>query len=178
MKFFFTILLVTLTNTVLFSQTIYDFKVKDIEGKEFDLSTLRGKKVMLVNTASKCGFTPQYEELEKLYSTYRDSNFVIVGFPSNDFLSQEPGTDSEIQAFCKKNYGVTFPMMSKIEVKGKNQHPLYKYLTTKSENGFSDNTVKWNFQKYLINTDGKIDKILSPATTPMSVEVIDWITKN
>lgn len=164
--------LVALTGT---SQTIYNFKVTDIDGKEFNMASLKGKKVMIVNTASRCGLTPQYEELEKLYQTYKDSNFVIIGFPSNDFMSQEPGTNSEIKEFCSKNYGVSFPMMSKIEVKGKSKHPLYQFLTEKSKNGYSDNSVKWNFQKYLINEQGKLVKVISPSTKPMDPEIISWI---
>lgn len=157
------------------SQTIYDFKVTDIDGNEFNLASLKGKKVMIVNTASKCGFTPQYEELEKLYKTYKDSNFVIIGFPSNDFMSQEPGSNEEIKEFCSKNYGVSFPMMSKIEVKGKDKHPLYQFLTEKSKNGYSDNSVKWNFQKYLINEEGKLVKVIAPSTKPLSEEIVGWI---
>jgi glutathione peroxidase len=157
------------------SQTIYDFKVTDIDGNEFNLASLKGKKVMIVNTASKCGFTPQYEELEKLYQMYKDSNFVIVGFPSNDFMSQEPGSNEEIKAFCMKNYGVSFPMMSKIDVKGKAMHPLYVFLTEKSKNGVSDNSVKWNFQKYLINEEGQLVKVISPSTKPLSEEIVSWI---
>ncbi len=157
------------------SQTIYDFKVTDIDGNEFNLASLKGKKVMIVNTASKCGLTPQYEELEKLYKTYKDSNFVIIGFPSNDFMSQEPGSNTEIKEFCSKNYGVSFPMMSKIEVKGKDKHPLYQFLTEKSKNGYSDNAVKWNFQKYLINEEGKLVKVISPSTKPMDEEIISWL---
>lgn len=157
------------------SQTIYDFKVTDIDGNEFDLSSLKGKKVMIVNTASKCGLTPQYEELEALYKMYKDSNFIIIGFPSNDFMSQEPGSDSDIKEFCSKNYGVTFPMMSKIEVKGKNKHPLYQFLTEKSKNGYSDNSVKWNFQKYLIDEEGKLVLVISPTTKPLSEEITSWI---
>lgn len=157
------------------SQTIYDFKVTDIDGNEFNLASLKGKKVMIVNTASKCGFTPQYEELEKLYKTYQDSNFVIIGFPSNDFMSQEPGSNEEIKEFCSKNYGVSFPMMSKIEVKGKDKHPLYQFLTEKSKNGYSDNSVKWNFQKYLINEEGKLVKVIAPSTKPLSEEIVSWI---
>lgn len=159
------------------TNTIYDFKVTDIDGNDFNLNTLQGKKVMIVNTASKCGLTPQYEELEKLYETYKEKNFTIIAFPSNDFMSQEPGTDEEIKDFCSKNYGVTFPVMSKIKVKGKNMHPLYKYLTTKSLNGLSDNSVKWNFQKYLIGTDGKLEMVIAPTTKPMDQEIVDWITK-
>ena len=157
------------------SQTIYDFKVTDIDGNEFNLASLKGKKVMIVNTASKCGFTPQYEELKKLYKTYQDSNFVIIGFPSNDFMSQEPGSNEEIKEFCSKNYGVSFPMMSKIEVKGKDKHPLYQFLTEKSKNGYSDNSVKWNFQKYLINEEGKLVKVIAPSTKPLSEEIVSWI---
>lgn len=159
------------------TNTIYDFKVTDIDGNDFNLNTLQGKKVMIVNTASKCGLIPQYEELEKLYETYKEKNFTIIAFPSNDFMSQEPGTDEEIKDFCSKNYGVTFPVMSKIKVKGKNMHPLYKYLTTKSLNGLSDNSVKWNFQKYLIGTDGKLEMVIAPTTKPMDQEIVDWITK-
>lgn len=158
-------------------QTIYDFTVNDIEGNEYPLAKLKGKKVMLVNTASKCGLTPQYEGLQALYEKYKDENFVIVGFPANNFMSQEPGEDDEIAAFCEKNYGVTFPMMSKISVKGKEMHPLYKFLTTKEANQHSDNEVAWNFQKYLINTEGKLEKVLSPREDPQSETIINWITE-
>lgn len=157
------------------TQTIYDYKVTDIDGNPFDMASLKGKKVMIVNTASKCGFTPQYEELEKLYETYKDQNFTIIAFPSNDFLSQEPGTNEEIKEFCSKNYGVSFPIMSKIDVKGKKIAPIYRFLTTKSLNGHSDNNVKWNFQKYLINTSGKLEKVIPPSTKPMDDEIINWI---
>lgn len=156
-------------------QTIYQFKVTDIEGKEFDFSTLKGKKIMVVNTASKCGLTPQYEKLEALYKTYKDKNFVIVGFPSNDFLSQEPGTDEEINAFCQKNYGVSFPMMSKISVKGKDMHPVYKFLTSKALNGLEDNKVQWNFQKYLIDENGILVKVIPPGTQPDAEEIVSWL---
>jgi len=167
--------LFVLISAIASSQTIYDFKVTDIDGNQFDLASLKGKKVMIVNTASKCGLTPQYEELEKLYETYKDQNFVIVGFPSNDFMSQEPGSNDEIKEFCKKNYGVSFPMMSKIEVKGKEMHPLYQFLTEKKKNGFSDNSVKWNFQKYLINEEGKLVQVIPPGTKPLSEEITSWI---
>ena len=156
-------------------QTIYDFTVNDIEGNEYPLAKLKGKKVMLVNTASKCGLTPQYEGLQALYEKYKDDNFVIVGFPANNFMSQEPGEDDEIAAFCEKNYGVTFPMMSKISVKGKDMHPLYKFLTTKEANQHSDNKVAWNFQKYLINEEGELEQVLSPREDPESETIIDWI---
>lgn len=172
----FLIFILQLVHNIGYSQTIYDFQVEDIEGKVFDLSSLKGKKVMIVNTASKCGLTPQYEELEKLYNQYKDQGFIIIGFPSNDFMSQEPGSNQDIKEFCTKNYGVSFPMMSKIEVKGKNMHPLYQFLTDKSKNGYSDNSVKWNFQKYLINSEGKLEHVISPNTKPLSEEIIQWIT--
>ena len=157
------------------AQTIYDFKVTDIEGKPFDLSSLKGKKVMLVNTASKCGLTPQFEQLQQLYTQFKDSNFVIVGFPTNDFYKQDPGTNDEIKSFCVKNYGVTFPMMGKIVVKGDTIEPLYQFLTTKSKNGLEDNEVKWNFQKYLINEQGKLVRVVSPRVKPMDESIVDWI---
>lgn len=160
---------------VLFSQTIYDYKVEDINGKSFDLSSLKGKKVMIVNTASKCGLTPQYEQLEELYEKYKEQNFVIVGFPANNFMKQEPGTNDEIESFCQKNYGVTFPMMSKISVKGNDMNPLYKFLTTKSLNKLEDNDVKWNFQKYLIDEKGILVKVISPSTSPTDKDIIKWI---
>jgi len=157
------------------NNTLHDFKVTDIIGSEFDLATLEGKKVMVVNTASECGLTPQYEGLEALYKKYKDQNFVIVGFPANNFMNQEPGSDKEIAAFCEKNYGVTFPMMSKISVKGDDQHELYAWLTQKALNGVKDSKVKWNFQKYLINPDGTLAKVFSPRTKPQSEEIVEWI---
>mgnify|MGYP001337429228 CR=1 FL=1 len=156
--------------------SIHQFKVADIYGNIFDFSTLKGKKVMIVNTASKCGLTYQYEALQKLYNEYKDLNFIIVGFPSNDFLWQEPGNNEDIIDFCEENYGVTFPMMSKIVVKGSRKHPLYQFLTQKSKNKFKDSRVTWNFQKYLINKDGNIEKIISPRTRPDSQEIVSWIT--
>ncbi len=155
--------------------SLHDFSVQTIEGDILDLSSLKGKKVLVVNTASKCAYTPQYEKLQSLYDTYGGENFVVIGFPANDFLRQEPGSDSEIQSFCEKNYGVTFPMMSKISVKGKDMHEVYQFLTQKSKNGFSDNKVKWNFQKYLINENGLLEKVFPPGTSPMDKGIIDWI---
>ncbi len=155
----------------------YSFKVKAIDGTEFDLASLKGKKVMVVNTASKCGLTPQYAELEELYKTYGVSgDFVIIGFPANNFMNQEPGTDEEIEAFCSENYGVTFPMMSKISVKGKDIHPLYKWLTTKELNGVRDSDVTWNFQKYLIDENGNLADVITPREKPMSEKVLNWIS--
>jgi glutathione peroxidase len=158
-------------------QTIYQFEVEDITGKAFPLSSLQGKKVMIVNTASKCGLTPQYKELEALYQQYKDKDFVIIGFPANNFLKQEPGTNEEIASFCQVNYGVSFPMMSKISVKGKDMHPLYQFLTQKSKNGVMDSKVSWNFQKYLIGKDGHLEKVIAPKTLPNDAEVIEWINK-
>jgi len=155
--------------------TIYQFKVTNLEGEEFDFNTLKGKKVMIVNTASKCGLTPQYKKLQELYEKYGDKDFVIVGFPANNFLFQEPGSDEEIATFCEKNYGVTFPMMSKISVKGKNMHPVYQFLTQESKNGVLSSSVSWNFQKYLINPDGRVVKVISPRTQPDDPTVISWI---
>lgn len=159
------------------NQTIYQFTVEDINGKPFALADLKGKKVMIVNTASKCGLTPQYKELEALYQQYKDRDFIIIGFPANNFLGQEPGSNEQIASFCSINYGVTFPMMSKISVKGKNMYPLYQFLTQKSKNGVEDSKVKWNFQKYLIGRDGKLEKVIDPKTLPSSDEVKQWIEK-
>jgi glutathione peroxidase len=156
-------------------KTFHDFSVKSIDGQMYDLSQLKGKKVLVVNTASKCGFTPQYAGLEKLYKKYKDSNFIIIGFPANNFLRQEPGTDAEIKSFCQLNYGVTFPMMSKISVKGKEIHPLYSWLTEKKQNGIMNSSVKWNFQKYMIDEDGKLAGMVSPKTDPFSDKIISWI---
>ncbi len=137
-------------------KTLYDFTVKDIDGNVFKLSSLKGKKVLIVNTASQCGNTPQYADLEKLYKEYEARNFVIIGFPANNFGSQEPGTNEEIKSFCSLKYQVTFPMMSKISVKGDDMDPLYKWLTSKKENGVMDSEVTWNFQKYMIDANGNL----------------------
>jgi glutathione peroxidase len=157
--------LIFITTSLMAQTSFYDFKVKDIDGNDFSFSKLRGKKVLLVNTASKCGNTPQYADLEKFYVENKDNNFVIIGFPANNFGSQEPGTNEEIKSFCQKNYGVTFPMMSKISVKGEDMHILYKWLTTKDLNGYKDSQVRWNFQKYLVNEEGKLIDILDPKTS-------------
>lgn len=155
--------------------TIYQFKVENIQGHTFDLASLKGKKVMIVNTASKCGLTPQYEQLQELYEKYQLDNFVIVGFPANNFAHQEPGSNKEIEEFCQANYGVSFPMMAKISVKGKDMHPLYQFLTQKDKNGYKDSEVEWNFQKYLINEEGNLVKIVPPKTLPTDPTIIDWI---
>lgn len=154
---------------------IYGFKVKDLSENDFDFASLKGKKIIIVNTASKCGLTPQYKELQALYDKYKDQNLVIVGFPANDFMSQEPGTNDEIAEFCQINYGVTFPMMSKISVKGDEMAPIYEFLTKESLNGFADSQVEWNFQKYLINQNGQLEKVVGPRITPMDQEIVSWI---
>ena len=173
--FFAAILMVLGLGASAQNKTLYDFKATSLGGEPFDLSTLKGKKVLVVNTASKCGLTPQYATLQKLYDTYKDRNFVIIGFPANNFLSQEPGTNSEIKEFCTRNYGVTFPMMSKISVKGDDIDPLYKWLTTKSLNGVVDAEVAWNFQKFMIDEQGHVVDFASPREKPDSEKIIQWI---
>lgn len=159
-----------------FAQTsFYDFKVKDIEGNDFDLAKLKGKKVLVVNTASKCGLTPQYKQLQSLYEQFGGEKFVIIGFPANNFMKQEPGTNEEIAEFCEKNYGVTFPMMEKISVKGDDMHPLYHWLTEKSKNGVLDSEIGWNFQKYLIDEKGHLVKMVEPKTKPDDEKIVSWI---
>lgn len=160
---------------VISAETLYQFKVTDLYGKEFDFASLKGKKILIVNTASECGLTPQYKDLEAIYKKYKDLNFVIVGFPANNFGSQEPGSNQEIAKFCQLNYGVTFPMMSKVSVKGSDKHNVYKFLTQKSKNGLQDSEVEWNFQKYLINEKGKLVKVLSPRVLPTDPAIVDWI---
>ncbi len=164
-------------STAVFSQktSFYDFKVKTLEGDNFDLSSLKGKKVMVVNTASKCGYTPQYKELEEVYEKYGDL-LVIIGFPANNFMNQEPGTASDIRKFCTENYGVTFPVMQKISVKGDDMAPLYKWLTSKKENGVLDSEVKWNFQKYLIDENGNLVDVVYSKEKPDSDRILAWIT--
>jgi glutathione peroxidase len=157
--------------------SLHQFTVEALEGESFDFSTLKGKKIMVVNTASKCGLTPQYKDLQALYEEYGSDKFVIVGFPANNFMSQEPGSNEEIAAFCERNYGVTFPMMAKIDVKGKDIHPVYAFLTQKEKNGVMDSKVSWNFQKYLVNEEGVVEKVISPRTSPKDEEIIAWITK-
>lgn len=156
-------------------ENIYQFKVETLAGEEFDFSALKGKKIMVVNTASECGNTPQYENLQALYEANKENNFTIVGFPANNFGAQEPGTNEQIATFCKKNFGVTFPMMSKISVKGDDIHDVYKFLTQESKNGFKDSEVGWNFQKYLIDENGHVVNVIDPKTMPDSEEVVKWI---
>ena len=178
MKKIIILILATVIVSPVFSQmkSFYDFNVKTIDGKEISLSQFKGKKVLVVNTASKCGFTPQYADLEKLYEKYGPDKFVIVGFPANNFMKQEPGTNSEIKEFCTSNYSVTFPMMAKISVKGDDIAPLYKWLTSKDENGVMDSKVKWNFQKYMIDENGKLVDVAYSKTVPFDDKIVNWIT--
>jgi glutathione peroxidase len=160
------------------SENIFQFEVTDLYGDSFDFSSLKGKKIMVVNTASECGLTPQYAHLQILYETYKDKDFIIVGFPANNFRSQEPGSDKEIAAFCKQNYGVTFPMMSKISVKGDDMHELYHFLTEKKRNGLENSEVAWNFQKYLLDEEGRLVRVVDPQTLPTDESIISWIETN
>lgn len=148
---------------------LYDFVVKTIDGKDKPLADYRGKVLLIVNVASKCGYTPQYEGLEKLYETYKERGLVVLGFPANNFLWQEPGTDEEIQEFCTTSYGVTFDMFSKISVKGSDQHPLYRFITAVPA---VQGPVKWNFQKYLVNRKGEIVKVFFSKTEPLDAGLI------
>lgn len=157
-------------------KSIYDYKVEALDGGTIDFSDFKGKKILIVNTASECGYTPQYEGLEALHKKYK-GKLVIVGFPSNNFGYQEPGTNEDIASFCKKNYGVTFPMAAKIAVKGKEMSPIYHWLTKKEYNGYEDSNVKWNFQKYLIDENGKLIGVYSSKVKPDSDELISAIEK-
>jgi glutathione peroxidase len=159
-------------------KTFFDYKAKDTFGDTINLSVFKGKKVLVVNTASKCGFTSQYEGLEKLYRKYKNNDFVIVAFPANNFMSQEPGTNEDIRQFCNSNYDISFQLMSKISVKGSNQHCIYQWLTSKELNGKENSKVKWNFQKYMINPDGSLHGYLKPSTDPFDEEIISWIETN
>ena len=150
-------------------QTVYDFHAESIEGQPADLSTQRGKVLLIVNTASACGFTPQFGGLEQLWQKYRDQGLVIVGFPSNEFGAQDPGNNEEIGAFCQRNYGVSFPMMAKIQVNGRQAHPLWQWLTAEAPGLLGSKAVKWNFTKFLVGRDGRVLKRYAPTDTPQSL---------
>jgi glutathione peroxidase len=154
--------------------SIYDFKVPGLTGGEVDFSKFHGKKILIVNTASKCGNTPQYADLEKLYETYKDK-LVIVGFPANNFGAQEPGSNNEIEEFCKKNYGVTFPMSEKVSVKGDDIHPLFKYLVGEAQKLGETDPIKWNFTKFLLDENGKLIAVINNKVSPMSEEVTKYL---
>ena len=157
------------------NKTMHAFTTTSIEGEKVKLSDFQGKKVMVVNTASKCGLTPQYRDLQALYAKYGGDKFEIIGFPANNFGKQEPGTDAEIKEFCTKNYGVNFPMMHKISVKGDDIDPIYTWLTRKEHNGVDNAPVKWNFQKFLIDENGNWVGMVSPSDKPNKKSIIDWI---
>ena len=157
------------------TSSIYKFKSKTIEGNVFDFESLKGKKILIVNTASKCGFTPQFELLEELFNTYKNKNFVIIGFPCNQFGAQEPGSSEEIKQFCTKNYGVSFQMMEKVNVKGDSISDIYKWLTSKSENGVMGSSVRWNFQKYMIDENGFLVDYVYSFKKPNCKKIISWI---
>jgi len=171
-------IIITLPFTIQAQKTnFFSFKVKTINGDSIDLSTYAGKKILVVNTASYCGYTPQYADLQQLYTTYKDKNFVIIAFPANDFANQEPGSDGQILEFCQTNYNITFPIMSKIHVTGTEIHPLYKWLTQKSQNGLKDAPVSWNFQKFMINPDGSLYDFVPPSGSPLAPKITQWIEK-
>jgi glutathione peroxidase len=185
-----TILIASLLSLLLTGGSIYDFKVAGLDGKEIDFSKFKGKKVLIVNTASKCGNTPQYEALQKLYSQYKNK-LVIVGFPANNFGGQEPGENAEIEEFCKKNYGVTFPMAQKVSVKGDDTHPLFKWLVQQSNEmakklpgetskdivwkKFLQDPVSWNFTKFLLDENGNLIAVFHNKVSPMSEEVLKYM---
>ena len=156
------------------AMSVYDFKVPSLDGSTIDFSKFKGKKILIVNTASKCGNTPQYAALEKLYETYKNK-LVIVGFPANNFGQQEPGTNGEIKEFCTKNYGVSFPMAEKVSVKGNDIHPLFKYLVDEAAKKGFDDPIKWNFTKFLLDENGKLITVIHNKTDPMSEEVTKYL---
>jgi len=158
------------------SSSIHQFSAKNIQGEQVELAKFKGKKIVVVNTASKCGLTPQFEKLQQLHTDFKE--LVIIGFPSNDFAEQDPGNNKEIETFCQRNYGVTFLMMEKIHVKGDSIHPIYKWLTRKDENGVMNSSVKWNFQKYLINEKGHLEDVVAPWRKPDSRRITKWINKS
>jgi glutathione peroxidase len=159
---------------LIMATSIYDFKVPSLDGQQINFADFKGKKILVVNTASKCGNTPQYETLEKLYETHKDK-LVIVGFPANNFGGQEPGSNGEIEEFCKKNYGVTFPMAEKISVKGEDMAPIYKFLTEQAAKKGLEDPVNWNFGKFLLDEKGNLIATFSPKTQPMSEDILKYL---
>lgn len=159
---------------MLAAQSIYDYKVPSLEGGTIDFSKFKGRYILVVNTASQCGYTGQYEDLEKLYEANKDK-LVVVGFPANNFGGQEPGSNQEIKEFCKKNYGVTFPMAEKVSVKGSDTHPLFQFLTKKEKNGVQDAEIKWNFTKFLLDKNGKLLAVFPSKVNPMSEEITKYL---
>ena len=155
--------------------SFYDLKATDIHGEPVSMADFKGKKLIVVNTASECGYTPQYAQLQELYETYREKGLVIIGFPCNQFGGQEPGSAEQIETFCTKNYGVTFPLMGKVEVKGDGQHPVYQWLTQKARNGAIDSAVKWNFHKFLVDEKGNLMMSLESGVSPLDERVLAWL---
>lgn len=170
--FILTLTAITMAFTTSSTKNLHEFKAKTLDGKDFNFADLKGKKVLIVNTASECGYTPQYKDLEALHKKYSSKNFVVIGFPCNDFGGQEPGTSADIKSFCTKNYGVTFQMMEKVSIA---KSPIYKWLTNKTENGVLDATVKWNFNKFLIDEKGNLVKYLASSVKPTDPEITNWI---
>ena len=168
------LLSLVIVSSLIMAVSIYDFKVPVLEGNTIDLSAYKGKKILIVNTASKCGFTPQYDELQALYSKYQDK-LVVIGFPANNFKGQEPGSNSEIKEFCKRNYGVTFPMAEKVSVKGDDIHPLFKYLTDEAQKMGINDPIKWNFTKFLVDEKGKLVAVFESKVKPMSEDVTKYL---
>lgn len=160
---------------MLSAKSIYDFEVKSIDGKDIKLAEYKGKVLLIVNTASKCGFTKQYDDLQNLYEQYGKDGFVVLGFPANNFMNQEPGDNQEIQNFCRLNYGVSFPMFEKISVRGKNIHPLYKYLTGKDTNPKFNGKITWNFNKFLVSREGEVIARFGSSTSPADKKVTQAI---
>jgi glutathione peroxidase len=150
--------------------SIHEYTAITLEGEKKTLRDFGGNVVLIVNTASNCGFTPQYKELQELYDTYKDQDFTILGFPSNQFMNQEPGTSKDIQEFCQLNYGVTFPMFEKVKVNGNNAHPLFTYLSLQEKGFLGSKAIKWNFTKFLVNKDGEVVKRYAPSTSPLSIK--------
>ncbi|MEO6132678.1 MAG: glutathione peroxidase [Saprospiraceae bacterium] len=174
--FFFLLMLLTSIASAQ-SKSFYDFTAKDIDGKEVKMSDFKGKKVLVVNVASECSNTPQYAVLQKMYENYGGDHFAIIGFPANDFGQQEPGSNDIIREFCTSTYHVTFPIMSKISVSGNDMDPLYKWLTSKSENGVLNAPITWNFQKFMIDENGKLVDFVVPKVSPDCDKIMNWISK-
>jgi glutathione peroxidase len=161
----------------LYKKSIHSFNALTLEKKEFDFSSLKGKKCLIVNTASACGLTPQYEDLQELYDTHKHKGFEIIAFPCNDFAAQEKGSNAEIQSFCQRNYGVTFTVMDKVHVKGSDIHPIFTWLTRKSENGVMSSVIKWNFQKFMMDEAGQLVDVLNPWTKPDCKKIQNWLNQ-
>jgi glutathione peroxidase len=173
--YFITIVLLLFGISVQAQTNFYSLSAESIHGETIEFSQFKGKKLLIVNTASKCGLTPQYADLQKLHELYNSDDFMIIGFPSNNFMNQEPGNEEEIIEFCEKNYGVEFLMMSKVDVKGDNIHPVYQWLTQKDLNGKMDSKVSWNFQKYMISGTGELIDYAAPKVKPLDEKIVNFI---